>query len=229
MQEIREYLKKIKGKAFSEIRSASEQGNLTKISHFAEIATEAEKLLTSYDCLEKSVINLEQKLVFQKDVRINNDKRMEQPLPLPESRNIGEKPFKGKAWGKNERGQYIQFLKSNGIKLVHKQGTIYLTQNGRKVGIAAANEVLKNQKWFLGIDDGNYDFIVLLCKSSSGELLDFVLPKSFLSGVWGKLSKSGSNVKFNISQKHNKYFFHVTGYDPEVIGEYLHKYYLLQD
>ena len=54
-------------------------------------------------------------------------------------------------------------------------------------------------RWWLGLPDEHFDFIVLLCQTDSGERLDFVFPSDFVSEVWGSLSRdSKRHVKLNV-------------------------------
>jgi hypothetical protein len=42
----------------------------------------------------------------------------------------------------------------------------------------------------MGLPNERYDVIVLLCKTSLGEILDFILPPDFVNRVWGRLTLS---------------------------------------
>ena len=83
---------------------------------------------------------------------------------------------------KDVRPTYIRDLYAKGIKLAQKGRSkrIYATQNGRTIGITYANELPdRPRRWFLGLLDHGYDFVVFLCVSLTGEIRDYVIPDIF--------------------------------------------------
>jgi hypothetical protein len=91
--------------------------------------------------------------------------------------------------GKASRDEYLRKLLAKGINLIRLKGRTFKTLSGKRVGIAYASEVLAN-KWWMGLPDEQFDIVILLCQTSSGETLDFVLPPNFVTRVWSRLTFS---------------------------------------
>jgi hypothetical protein len=98
-------------------------------------------------------------------------------------------PISRKERGKACRNEYLRRLLSKGINLSRLKGRrIFQHSSGKRVGIAYASE--DANKWWMGLPDEHYDVVILLCETSSGETLDFVLPPNFVRRVWGGFSLS---------------------------------------
>ncbi len=78
--------------------------------------------------------------------------------------------------------------------------TVFETTTGHKTAIPFANEQ-RPDRWFLGISDEKHDAVVLLCQERDGGLFDFVLPSGFLEKFWNAFSRSGDQVKLNVSKQ----------------------------
>jgi len=52
---------------------------------------------------------------------------------------------------------------------------------------------------------------VLICRDLRKVVYDFVLPVTYLEGVWKKLSRNAGQVKFNIRKQDGNYFLAVPG------------------
>ncbi len=110
--------------------------------------------------------------------------------------------------GEKARASYIADLDKKGIHLVQIQDqarrrVIYKTQSGKIVGLPYARELPQKgpDRWFLGLPPQHFDFVVLLCETDKGELLDFVLPPDFVAEIWGSLSSAEQgkgDVKFEV-------------------------------
>lgn len=106
--------------------------------------------------------------------------------------------------GNNVRMAYVNDLNSRGIQLRRsgRSKVIFETKSGKTIGMPFANEYpsRKPGRWFLGLPDQNFDFVILLCETDSGALLDFVFPTDFVSDIWGLLSRQKSHgpVKFEV-------------------------------
>jgi hypothetical protein len=108
--------------------------------------------------------------------------------------------------GERARASYIADLDKKGIRLVQVQDqsrrrVIYKTHSGKIVGLPYARELPQKGpgRWFLGLPQQHFDFVVLLCETSQGELLDFVFPPDFVGEIWDSLSsaeRGQGDVKF---------------------------------
>lgn len=116
-------------------------------------------------------------------------------------------PFLGlsnKAKGNQLREHWLRTARDGGIRLHRVKGVVFETQNGKRVGIPSASEV-QPDKWWLGLPDEHFDFLVLLCKPQSGSVLDFVLPSDLVAKVWPRLSKHHRYRKIHVQQFGNDY------------------------
>lgn len=102
------------------------------------------------------------------------------------------------------REEWVRRLSLKGIPLRKVEGRrVFKTQSGKIVGIACANEDSRPGIWWLGLPGRNkqFDMIVLLCRSTSGELFDFVLPAEVVSQIWPYLSRDyNGERKLHVSQ-----------------------------
>lgn len=118
--------------------------------------------------------------------------------------------------GNKARGNRIrrEFALSHGLS-PHK-GRTWLTRDGRRVGIATAQEdVPRGNLWWLGLPDQDFDCAVLIC-SQDDRRIEFVIDAGDLKSVWPKLSRSKDKttgkveVKFHvIREATGKYFLRV--------------------
>lgn len=104
-----------------------------------------------------------------------------------------------KAKGNRLREEWLRGAKERGIRLHRFKGVIYETESGKRVGIPSATEV-QPSKWWLGLPDEHFDFLVLLCKPKAGQVLDFVLPSELVDKVWPLLSRHGDYKKIHVQQ-----------------------------
>jgi len=122
------------------------------------------------------------------------------------------------------RAQWIADMKAKGVQL-QGYGKRYTTAFGATVGLAPANELDGHpNKWFLGMADEPTDVIVLLCRSRSGTVYDLVLPVPALGRCWALLSRSGSQVKFNVRKDVTVFLLLVPGNEPLDVTQYLSHY-----
>jgi hypothetical protein len=91
------------------------------------------------------------------------------------------------------------------------------------VAIPFANEQ-RPDRWFLGISDEKYDVVVLLCQEKDGDLFDFIVPRGLLEKFWRAFSRSGGQVKLNVSRQGKIWRLVVPGYEPQTIGSFLRNY-----
>jgi hypothetical protein len=101
--------------------------------------------------------------------------------------------------GDEVRVAYVRDLdKRHGIRLYRRNRhsrQIYTNSSNKTIGIPYASELRRPNWWWLGIKERT-DFIVLLCKPHSGDLLDFVFPPDFIAQIWDSLSQDGVGNQF---------------------------------
>ena len=113
--------------------------------------------------------------------------------------------------GKELREAFTKKLTESGITLQQVKGkTIYTTKSKERVGIAIATE-RQPDRWFLGLQAGEFDHAVLLCQRENGETIEILLPKNFFTKYGNDLSQSKGQLKFNISRRGNGYVVQVPG------------------
>ncbi len=132
--------------------------------------------------------------------------------------------------GREARRKFVNDHQRDGVQLVHQGGKVYRTPGGKRVGIPFANELEgKPGRWFLGLKDGNYDAVILLCSRAEGEALEFVMPGDFLKGFWRSLSRHAGEVKFNLIRDGANFYLLVPPQGRESINRFLRAYQPLKD
>jgi len=182
--DVIEKLKALREKARQDMEAAMKAAQMDGVIKFARIIKEVD------DSLRASSLTVERisaQLESDDDApTLTEASHLRRPSPAEES------PSR-KARGKACRVEYMRRLLNKGINLSRVKGRTYQTSSGKRVAIAYASETLPNT-WWMGLPDEQYDVVILLCETSSGETLDFILPPNFLSRVWGQLTLA-SNKK----------------------------------
>ena len=212
--EYYERILKIKSKAHNNIKEAAHLEKTEEVIANTRILEEVKRLENSLDASLKS---LEQKFEnnILKEVHIENE-------------NISGvnsvKKYSAKEKGNLRRENFIRKLENLGINLIKEKGVIYRTQNGNRIGIASASELLrKKEYWFLGLPNKNYDTVVLICESSKGKVFNFILPKYIYEQNENKFSRDSTNeqLKFNISFRNGNFQMIIPQVDPISINDYI--------
>ncbi len=127
--------------------------------------------------------------------------------------------------GELAREAYVTGLANRGIHLRPAGRKQYATDSGLRVGIPYATELphLPNA-WFLGLSEGSPDVVILVCRTSRDETLDFILPPKFLKDIWTRLSRSSNQVKFHVTKAGATYELRVPGGRLEPINQFLSAY-----
>lgn len=172
------------------IRAALDNGQMDEVLRLAAAAKE-------YDNALRLLRNAVERIVATTEAAGAVDHPVETAVPAHQA--SAPNMLSKNARGKLRRAEYIRKLEENGIRLSHTKGRIYETASGRLVGIAYASEVIA-QKWWMGLLDETYDVLVLLCESRSGEVIDFVLPPSFVRKVWPLLSRNGKQREMHVQR-----------------------------
>jgi hypothetical protein len=120
----------------------------------------------------------------------------------------------GRGEGREARTEFIAKAKERGVPLRHVTGVLYLGPSDKKVAVAFANERAAD-RWFLGIPDQRYDFVVLLCKPTSGDVVALILAQATIKRVWSSLSRSKGQVKFNVGKASENYWLTVPSHGRE--------------
>jgi hypothetical protein len=157
--------------------------------------------------------------ITQKPLNINN------PSHGPASIKIGFTSNKEK--GLRVREDYISTLNDSGIQINLIDRVWAKTENNLWVGIPFATERVPG-RWFLGLPEKDVlehlkereIAIVLLCKSTSNELLDFVLPPHLVKEIASQLSKSKGQLKFNLRKWGDKYQLSIPNHETVDISGY---------
>ena len=129
----------------------------------------------------------------------------------------------GRETGSLMRNAFLDAGGAHGYKLIPRGKTVFETSKGHRVAILFSNEQ-RPDRWFLGMSDEKYDAVVLLCHAKDGTLFDLVLPGDFLEKFWKAFSRSGGQVKLNVSRKGKAWWLVIPGYEPQAIGSFLGNY-----
>jgi len=200
--DLRAALTELKNRAMAAVERAAKERDTGRIVVLSELLAEIERD-------EKAALALE-------DRTRSHEERLKRPDEMP--RVPQPLRFAGPTSAK-QRGRAMREAFTSRHALRPEKGVVYRTQSGSRVGIAAATETGPN-RWFLGLPDTQLDCVVLLCRTDK-EVLDFVLPMTSLSHVWPRLSRSGGQVKFNVSRRNGTYQLQVPGAGSLEMGAYL--------
>jgi hypothetical protein len=126
--------------------------------------------------------------------------------------------------GNSARATFVQHLAKDNVLLRRAGGKRFRTQSGFEVGIAYASELeIRPDCWFLGLVDEHFDFIVLLCESSSSQMHEFIIPPTVVKEIWTRLSRSHGQVKFHVVHSGANYELRIPGGQLLPINQYLGK------
>lgn len=128
-----------------------------------------------------------------------------------------------RARAQERRAEWLEQQRRNGIRLRQIGEKTFETEGHKKVGVPFASErPAQPDRWWLGLADDSFDFVVLLCQDDSGALLDFVLPSTFLATVWSRLSRDGmGQVKFHVRRNGPNFELSLSGGVLQQINQFL--------
>lgn len=203
-------IKRIKIEALQHIENAAKEGNIQVITYQTQVVKEAERLAETLKQINREISSLEKKANADSDL-----KNTQKPS------KVVAKGLSNKERASNQRDEFVDKLRSSGIKLSQLEKTIYKTSKGKVVGIAFASEqVEKPGHWFLGLQDRDYDFMVLLCGQEDQDTPALVLPRSFFKTYQPNISKSGGQLKINVLTDNHQYYIRI----PKTGGVNISKY-----
>jgi hypothetical protein len=179
----------LRDRAFQKMDAARKSGQVDEIIRYARIVQDID-----------AVIHSSQTTLARVSELLSSDKRTGGAPEEIDGPAQNSTALSRKARGTHRREGYARRLRSQGVHLGKMRGAKYQTSSGRIVGIGYASEV-QPDKWFMGLPDEPYDILILLCETSSGELLDFILPTEFVGGIWRRFTVSAKQRKIHI-QRH---------------------------
>ena len=126
--------------------------------------------------------------------------------------DLGLEITSSKELGMRVREGYISRLQQRGVRIEQVDRVQAKTPSDLWVAMPFAKEQRPN-RWFLGLPEAEVTkrmnngrmAIVLLCQSSTGDTLDFVLPQSKVREIVPHLSKSQGQLKFNLKKVGSRY------------------------
>jgi hypothetical protein len=207
--DLRAELADLKNRTLPAIEKAAELRDTRQIVHLSALLADIERDEQAATALEERVAAYEARLQRPDEVPAV-------PQPRQVVKVIGH--MQNRRDPRVARAMRVDYAIAHGLG--NLGGTMYRTRSGSTVGVAAATEVTPN-RWFLGITPKHteLDTMVLLCQSGNA-VLDFVLPMTFLSDAWPRLSRSGGQVKFNVDRRDGSYWLQVPDVGPLDIGRY---------
>jgi len=200
----------LKNRTIAAIEQAAEHRDTRQIMHLSALLADIERDEQSASALEDRAAAYEARL-----------QRPDEVPAVPQPRQVAEVTghMQNRRDPRAARAMRVDYAIAHGLG--NLGGTMYKTRSGATVGIAAATEVIPN-RWFLGITPKHIELetMVLLCQSGNA-VLDFVLPMTFLSDAWPRLSRSGGQVKFNVDRRDGSYWLQVPDVGPLDIRRYV--------
>jgi len=192
---IGERLIELRERAREKMEAAMKAGQMDEVIKYARIIKEADDAAQ----VGKLAVDRISAQLMPNQERPNHevDSYLERPITSPDQ-------LSRKARGKAARDRYLRELNAKGVHLTRLKGRTFQTSSGRRVGVAYASEIHAN-KWWMGLPDEQYEVVVLLCETNSGEALDFVLPPEFVSRVWAHLTKSNKQREWHVARSGPNY------------------------
>jgi tryptophanyl-tRNA synthetase len=93
------------------------------------------------------------------------------------------------------------------IPLKQDSGEMWLTQNNRRVCIAASYIDLNLNHWRLGVQPKSYEILILLCLDEAHQLYDFIVPQKLYLAFWVAAKKqAGKGLVWLEVRKHESRF-----------------------
>lgn len=211
--DAKEQLMREKAILLGRIAESAQRGESQEVITAGEKLSKIEDLIKKYEGFLRDISDLNSADPKPETVR----KIRFAPKP---SNNLEVVP--GRGIGKEIRMDFLRKVYEQGIRLQQTRGSIYETTSGRKVGVAVATE-RKPDRWFLGLPVG-LDQAVLLCKHENGDVTVVCLPKDFLAEYSDKMSKSGGQIKFNVTRRGSGYSLLVPGTDGINVSRFVGDY-----
>ena len=84
---------------------------------------------------------------------------------------------------------------------------VWITQNKRRVFVAAASELVEREVWEFSVKPKSYEVLVLLCWDRDFIVHDFVVPQKLYVEAWTKAKKAAKNgnIEFNVTLAEGRY------------------------
>jgi hypothetical protein len=200
--DAREHLIREKGTLLRQIAESAQRGQSQEVIAAGDKLSRIEHLIERYEDLLRDISDLNSADPKQGIIR----KVRSAPKPM---KNPDVVP--GRGIGKEIRMGFLRKVAEKGIHLDQIRGTIYETPSGSKVGVAVATE-RNPDRWFLGVPIG-LDQAVLLCQRENGDVATICLPKDFFAEYSDRMSKSGGQIKLNVTRRGSGYSLLVPGTD----------------
>jgi hypothetical protein len=214
----------LEGQVFEALTQAQEERNLDRIRQLVSSAETCREGILQV----KRLVSLRQTILDTLgEARSASSTRITAVSSAPVEQSVpGQlRPFSRKARGNSRRAEFLKRLGEKGIFLQRIKNVVYETPAGGRIGIATATELSHlPDRWFLGLPDMSYVFAVLLIEDLSGQRYDIILPASFVSGAWAKLSRSAGYVKFHLERSGPNFMLRVVGGDPQSLNAFIDNY-----
>jgi len=184
-----EDLKRLRERARKEMHTAMQEGETKKVVRFARILQEVDGALQAVSLAVEGIAA---------QLEAEGDAATADEGTRPDGSSLADL-HSARARGRASREKYLGRLLARGIQLTQLNGRTFRTSSGKRVGIAYASESHAN-RWRMSLPDEQYDLLVLLCETSSGETLDFVLPPHYVKTVWGRLTHSTNQREWHVQR-----------------------------
>jgi hypothetical protein len=190
----------LRDEIFRRVAEAAKNGQTDQVARLASLAKNCDSSIETMKGLEAEVERIRKGL---KDLEHPATNRVEISSLNPPS-HVRSKGFRKS--GSRERGREVRekwvgrALRDYGVRLRRMGEVTYQTASGKMLGIPYASEAPeRTYPWWLGLPDKQPYYAVLLCETSDGQVLDFVLDHSCIVRIWGSLSRDANHhVKFHV-------------------------------
>jgi len=195
-------IEQLRAEILAKVAEAAAKGLVDEVTTLAALAKDCDVALQTTKNLEAQVERIREEL-----------RNMDHPMANPggpsylkRTTGVAEKHSRkagGREWGRHNREIWLAGAKRNcNVELRCLGEVTYQTASGKRVGIPYASEApQRTYPWWLGLPDVQPYYVVLLCETTGGQLLDFVLDHPCVSRIWRSLSRDGNHhVKFHVKR-----------------------------
>jgi len=120
---------------------------------------------------------------------------------------------------KELRDHWLKAIVPSDVALKHGDDGVMLTQNQRRVFLAASTQQPGEACWSFSVKPKSYEIIVLLCWNATFHLHDFVIPQKLYVAPWTTAKKAAGkgSLDFKVALEDGRYTLHLPLADPSGI------------
>lgn len=187
---------------FRRIADAAKKGLTDQVARLASLAKSCDSVMETLKAVDAEVERIREALrnVEHPMTNVANRASLRPSLDVIDR---GSRKSGSRERGRELRDDWVgNALRNYGVRLRRLGEVTYETASGKSVGIPYASEAPeRTYPWWLGLPDKQPYYVVLLCESTEGQVIDFVLDHRCVEQIWSSLSRDANHhVKFHVKR-----------------------------